>query len=134
VLEEIRKWTEQQRKEEVLESGFKKALNYIVNQWTPLTRYLEDGRLSLDNNISEGEFHIFGITRRNHLFWGEGGLKDGLVVLGLIRTCRVNGINPYEYLKDVIERIRDGEEPARELIPTRWKPRQVEALVQPAPG
>ena len=113
--------TEQQQAE-VLESSFKKALKYVSNQWTALKRFLDDGRLSIDNNIAESEFHVLGVGRRNYLFWGSrDGLTSGLVLLGLIRSCVANGIEPYHYLVDVIRRVATTETPARLLIPSRWK-------------
>lgn len=122
LLEKIRRWVAAQRQAELLESSFKKALNYVVNQWTALNRFLEDGRLSLDNNAAEAEFHVFGVGRRNYLFWGSReGLASGLVLLGLIRSCVANGIDPYTYLVDVIRRVATTQLPARVLIPSRWK-------------
>ncbi|MCK6470908.1 MAG: IS66 family transposase [Planctomycetes bacterium] len=122
ILERIRRLVMEQREAEFLESSFKKALNYVNNQWTALNRFLEDGRLSLDNNIAEAEFHVLGVGRRNYLFWGSReGLKSGLVLYGLIRSCVANGINPYVYLEDVIRRVATTETPAHKLMPSRWK-------------
>jgi len=126
ILTELKAWVEDQREREILESSFKKALNYVHNQWENLIRYLEDGRLSMDNNVAESEFHVVGVTRRNHLFWSKRGLKYGLVLFGLIRTCRKNEIDPYEYLCDLIPKVSAGGTPAKELIPTRWKQRKEE--------
>lgn len=122
VLARIGAWVTEQQQAEVLESSFKKALKYVSNQWTALKRFLDDGRLSIDNNIAESEFHVLGVGRRNYLFWGSrDGLTSGLVLLGLIRSCVANGIEPYHYLVDVIRRVATTETPARLLIPSRWK-------------
>lgn len=122
VLSRIQKWVDEQRAAEFLESSFKKVLNYVVNQWTALKRFLEDGRLSVDNNVAESEFHVFGVGRRNYLFWGSReGLESGLVLFGLIRSCVANRIDPYLYLVDVIQRVATTETPARLLIPSKWK-------------
>ena len=121
-LQRIGNWVTAQRQTEVLESSFKKALNYVSNQWAALKRFLEDGRLSLDNNISEAEFHVFGVGRRNYLFWGSReGLASNLVLMGLIRSCVANKIDPYQYLLDVIRRVATTQTPARLLIPSRWR-------------
>jgi transposase len=119
ILDRIKTWVEEQRDAELLTSNFKLALNYVHNQWLPLIRYLQDGRLRMDNNLSESDFHVFGVTRRNHLYWGEQGLPYGLVLFGLIRTCRIHGIDPYEYLRDIIGRVDTTS--ARDLTPPRWK-------------
>lgn len=122
LLTRIEKWVAEQRQTELLESSFKKALNYVVNQWRALNRFLEDGRLNLDNNLAEAEFHVLGVGRRNYLFWGSReGLCSGLVLFGLIRSCVANGIDPYRYLVDVIRRVATTQTPARLLIPSRWK-------------
>ena len=135
ILDRIATWVEEQRDKEVLTSSFKLALNYVHNQWMALICYLRDGRLRMDNNVSEADFHVFGVTRRNHLHWGKRGLPSGLVLFGLIRTCRVHGIDPYEYLRDVIRRVSVGTEPARELTPPRWKERmEAEAKSLPSPA
>ncbi len=124
VLERIKAWVEQRRAEELFESRFKKALNYVHNQWEALTRYLEDGRLRMDNNPSESEFHVWGTTRRNHLFWGASCLPSGLVLLSLIRTCRMNNLDPYAYLSDVIRLASSGELSGAALTPQRWAERK----------
>lgn len=122
ILAQIGNWVTEQRQAEVLESSFKKALNYVANQWTALKRFLEDGRLSLDNNVAEAEFHVLGVGRRNYLFWGSrDGLASGLVLYGLIRSCVANRLDPYTYLVDVIRRVAATQTPAHLLIPSRWK-------------
>jgi transposase len=123
IVAQIGNWVTEQRNAELVESSFKKALNYVFNQWNALKRFLEDGRLSLDNNVAEAEFHVLGVGRRNYLFWGSReGLTSGLVLFGLIRSCVANGIDPYQYLVDVIRRVAaDAQTPARLLIPSRWK-------------
>jgi transposase len=137
LLSELKVWVEKQREAELLESSFKKALNYVHNQWAALTRYLEDGRLSIDNNAAEGQFHVLGVGRRNHLFWGSRkSLESGLVLFGLIQSCAANDIDPYVYLVDVIRRTVETETPARLMIPSRWRklpPLAAEAALATSP-
>jgi hypothetical protein len=95
----------------------------MFNQWASLIRYLENGRLRMDNNPAEAEFHNFGITRRNHLFLGQEGVAPSAVLFGLIRTCRANAIDPYTYLSDIIRQASQGV-PPEELTPQRWLQRQ----------
>jgi transposase len=123
LLTRIGEWVRKQSLAELIRSGFKLALNYALNQWEGLQRFLEDGRLRPDNNISEGEFHVFGVSRRNHLFFGtEEAIHKHLVMFSLTRSCVANGIDPYLYFKDVLRRI--SIHPARrilELTPAHWK-------------
>ena len=122
ILARIGEWVREQRDAEPLESSFRKALSYVVNQWQALTRFLEDGRLCVDNNRAESEFHVLGVGRRNYLFWGSReGLESGLVLYGLIRSCVANGIDPYRYLVDIIRRVTTTVAPSKALIPSRWK-------------
>lgn len=82
---------------DLLESSFKKALNYVVNQWAALKRFLEDGRLWLGNYLNEAEFQV-GVGRRNWCFFGSrerlkrafalyGLSRSGGVLTESIRTC-----------------------------------------------
>lgn len=123
ILKKIRIWIEEQDRLELIESQFKKALRYTLNQWTALNRYLEHGALEADNNISEGEFHVLGVGRRNYLFFGGvEGLKRGLVLFSLVRSCVAHGIEPYAYFVDILPRIE--RHPARlilDLTPAYWK-------------
>ena len=66
---------------------------------TAFTRFLDDGRICLSNNAAEGAL-------RNHLFAGsDGGGEHWAVIASLIETCKMNGVNPQAYLRDVLARI-----------------------------
>jgi transposase len=123
LLKQLRAWVEEQDRRELIESGFKKALRYVLNQWTALNRYLEHGALEIDNNSAESEFHVLGVGRRNYLFFGgEEGLRRGLRLFSLVRSCVAHWIDPYAYFVDVLRRIE--RHPARlvlELTPAYWK-------------
>lgn len=96
---------------------------------------LRSCRFGLDNNLSEAEFHVLGVGRRNWLFFGSReGLNSALVLYGLIRSCVAHGIDPYVYLVDVIRRVAGTQTPARELIPTRWKQLQPLPAERPNPN
>jgi hypothetical protein len=100
-----------------------RALGYLHNQWTPLTRFLEDGAVPIDNNGVEREVRPIAVGRGNWTFIGHEDAGPWAARLyGLMGTCRLQGINPYEWMKDVIERVRD-HPPDRmnELTPRGWK-------------
>ena len=75
------------------------ALNYLKNQWTDLTAYLQDGRIELSNNRAERSIKPFVISRKNFLFANTpGGAKSSAVIFSLIETAKENGLDPYRYL------------------------------------
>lgn len=111
------------------------AMTYALNNWVALTRYLDDGRLEIDNAAAERSLRSVAVGRKNYLFAGsDGGGERAALVYSLVETCRLNGIEPFAYLCDVIGRI--AEHPIsriRELLPYHWtpKPAPVPGLPQP---
>jgi transposase len=101
-----------------------KAALYTLGLWNELTLYVEFGELEIDNNSIENAIRPVAIGRKNWLFLGhpEGGGERAEVFYTLIGTCKRLGINPFEYLKDVIDRV--SSHPAsrvRELLPRFWQ-------------
>jgi len=101
-----------------------KAIDYNLNRWTALTRYLQDPRLPIDNNHGEQQIRPWATGRKNWLF--AGTLPAGqraAVITSLIQTAKLNGHGPYAYLKDVLQRLptqRASE--IGQLLPHRWSP------------
>jgi transposase len=100
-----------------------KAFGYCLKLWPALLRYLDDGRLAIDNNKAEREMRRVAVGRKNWEFAGsdEGG-KRAAVLYSLIATCRMNDVEPWAYLKDVLARV--SSHPASriaELTPRGWK-------------
>lgn len=99
------------------------ALGYLGNQWEPLTRFLQDGRVPIHNNDCEQAARPVAVGRRNWLF--AGSLRGGAAaatIYTLIESCKLAGVDPYAYLADVLVRVNS--HPARlldELLPARWK-------------
>ncbi|MGF6812819.1 hypothetical protein OKW30_008036 [Paraburkholderia sp. Clong3] len=93
-------------------------------RWHALVRYCEDGRIEIDNNTAERSIRPLVLGRRNYLFAGsDGGGQSAAVIYSLIGTARLNGIEPYAYLRTVFERI--AEHPINridELLPWRLMP------------
>ena len=82
------------------QSALGKALHYTAGQWSKLTRYVQDGRWPIDNNACENAIRPFVIGRRNWLFCDTpAGAQASANLYSLLQTCRVNGINSYEYLR-----------------------------------
>lgn len=83
-----------------------KAISYSMGQWPRIEAYLQDARLTPDNNIAENAIRPFAVGRKNWLFSGSPrGAKASAVLYSLIETAKANGLNPYEYLIHVFEQI-----------------------------
>jgi hypothetical protein len=99
------------------------ATAYTLNHWEQLTRFLEDGRLPIDNNLVENTIRPIALGRKNWLFAGSPeGAKRLAVFYSLIATCKLNGINPYEYFYDILPKV--ASYPANkiaDLTPLNWK-------------
>ena len=108
----------------VPKSPLGEAVRYCLNQEKPLRAYLKDGRLRIDNNEVERGIRPLGIGRKNWLFAGsERGGRTAAVFLSLFGSCRNLSINPWLYLKDVLDRIMPHpKDRLRELLPGYWQP------------
>jgi transposase len=98
------------------------AIKYMLNQWESLKCFLREGRVPLDNNSCERAIRPIALGRRNWLFaGGERGGEAAAIAYSLITSCRLAGVDPWEYLRDVM--IRVATHPASkidELVPARW--------------
>ncbi|MCK1394339.1 IS66 family transposase [Bradyrhizobium sp. 1] len=105
-------------------STLAEAIRYALSRWEGLTRFLHDGRVELDTNPVERAIRPVALGRKNHLFAGsDGGGERWAVACSLIETCKLNGVEPYAYLRDVLTRMVDGHPINRldELLPWTWK-------------
>lgn len=98
------------------------AVGYALNHETALRRFLEDGRVEIDNNNVERLFRLVALGRRNWFFAGsKQGAEDAAIMYSIVASCRDLGLDPFEYLCDVLARI-PGLPLSRmsELTPRRW--------------
>jgi hypothetical protein len=106
ILDEIRDWLDQALVRVPPKTNTGKALHYLNGQWTKLTRFLENGDISLDNNAVENAIRPFAVGRKNWLFSDTpNGAHASANLYSLIETAKVNDWEPYEYLKIVAEKI-----------------------------
>jgi transposase len=124
VLDRLQAWIAEQRPKHLPEGPMGAALRYATNQWSPLTVFMNDAKIPIHNNASESALRIIALARKNTLFFGhEQAARNYAVLYSLVQTAERNGINPLDYLKDVLMRVQS--HPAsriNELLPDRWKP------------
>lgn len=116
----FREWLTQKRKQISPKSRLGEKLGYIHRHWDGLLRFLDDGRLEMDTNPVENRIRPLVITRKNALFAGhdEGG-RTWARIASVVETCKLNGVDPYAYLRDTLTAIANGHPAARidELMP-----------------
>lgn len=92
------------------QSKLAEHIRYAQGHWQGLTLFLDDGRIEVDNNMIERQMRPIGIGRRNSLFAGnEGGARSWAVLSSLLQTAKLNGLDPFTWLNDVLTRIVSGE-------------------------
>lgn len=127
ILNEFKTWLDATAIRALKKSPLLKAAQYCLNHWDALTRYTEDGRLDIDNGISERGMRPIGLGRNNWISLGSHvGGELAALFYSFIETCKLHKINSYEYFTDVLTRIQDY--PAsriEELLPYNWVKRFV---------
>ena len=107
------------------------AIRYALSRWQGLTRFIDDGRIELDNNTIERSIRGIKLSRKNALFAGsDGGAEHWAVVATLVETCKINNVDPLAYLSDVLTRIVNGH-PNRDvdqLLPWAYRAQALKAV------
>ena len=99
-------------------------MDYSLHRWAALTRYLDDPALPIDNNFDEQQIRPWATGRKNWLFVGTllAGQRAA-AIMSLIQTAKLNGHDPYAYLRDVLTRLpTQKNRDLRDLLPHCWKP------------
>lgn len=124
IADKLREWLLLQRQKATDGTAIARAIDYSLGRWQALMRFLDDGALPIDNNWVENRIRPIALGRSNWLF--AGSLRAGkraAAVMSLIQSARLNGHDPYRYLKDVLARLPT--QPASrigELLPYNWAP------------
>ncbi|WP_425995421.1 IS66 family transposase [Afipia sp. DC4300-2b1] len=121
----MKAWLETQLTHIPPRGGLADAIRYALTRWSDLSRFLDDGRIELDTNTVERAIRPITLGRKNHRFAGSGrGAARWATVGSLITTAKLNNVEPFAYLKDVLERMSAGHPMARidDLLPWNWRP------------
>ena len=123
VLARLKSWLEAMRGREPPASNMAKAVAYALNHWQALTVFVTDARLPLDNTYCEQQIRSLAVGRRNYLFVGsDTGGERAACHYSIMRTCALNGVDPVDYVVDVLEKLAGGWPNSRisELTPYGW--------------
>ena len=135
VAQTLHSWLSEQRQRLVKADVTAKAIDYALSNWRGLTRYLDDGHVPIDNNAAENAVRPLAVGRKNWLFVGSQQAGErAAVVLSLIESAKLNGHDPWAYLKDLFERLPTlKQRDLAQLLPYNWRPPGIAAAADSAP-
>lgn len=126
ILDGMKEWMERECLGFSPKTLIGQAVTYAYTRWNAMYAYLDDGRIRLDNNLSENEIRPITLGRKNWMFCGNHeAVRNMCVVASLLATCRNHNVNPRDYLNDVISRMPYMQQAPNEnlvaMLPHRWK-------------
>jgi len=131
VMQRLKEWIEQQFEERLVEpnSSLGKALQYWLNHWEGLTSWLRVAGAPLDNNEVERALKQLILMRKNSFFFKtEHGAAVGDILASLIQTCRLGGINAWDYLVTIIRHRREARRNPHQFLPWNYKRDEASAV------
>jgi transposase len=111
IYKKLYRWLKKKKKIIIPNTPIEKAFNYALNHWRALQNVFADGRLEVDNNIAERGMRIVALGRKNYLFAGsDQGGHNAAIIYSILETAKQNGLNIFEYLRDILIRLPSTEE------------------------
>ncbi len=108
LLAEMKTWLESTLATLSSKGALAVAIRYALTRWVALTRYVDDGRIEIDNNAAERSIRDVALGRKNYLFAGsDAGGERAAAIYSLLGSAKLNGLDPEAYLRTVLERIAD---------------------------
>ena len=108
VLDELEKWMKEQLPDILPKSSIGQAITYTLGLWPRLTRYVHNGQIEIDNNLIENSIRPVALGRKNYLFAGSHeAAQQAAMIYSFLGTCKINNVEPYEWLKNTLQRIPD---------------------------
>jgi transposase len=121
ILDRIQEFLDRRSVRSLPKSALGKAITYARNQWNALRRYTSDGRLTIDNNVSERTLRLQAIGRKNWEFLGSAAAGPRASTLfTILAGAKRHHLEPWVYVRDVIQRMCAGETDLEALLPDRW--------------
>jgi transposase len=131
ILDRIEAYLDERTGRILPKSALGKALTYARNQWAALRRYTSDGRLTIDNNVSERTLRLQAIGRKNWEFLGsEAAGPRAAVLFTILAGAKRHRLEPWAYVRDALLRLSAGETDLESLLPDRWGARYPEHVLQ----
>ncbi len=126
ILNELFDWANKQQEQALPKSPFGKALKYLLQRQEKLTAYCEDERVQIDNNLVENSIRPLALGRKNYLFAGSHDAAQRIAMMySFFASCKKQQVNPYQWLKAVLERLPDCSiNQIEELLPGKWVERE----------
>jgi hypothetical protein len=123
ILSGLKKWMLENYAQVLPQSPIGKAISYSLQRWDRLSLYTADARLQIDNNLVENAIRPVAIGRKNYLFAGSHeGARRAAMLYSLLETCKRHEINPFDWLKDVLERLPEHPiSQIQKLLPHNYK-------------
>ena len=124
ILQQLGKWMKEQYINVLPKSPVGKALGYSIERWDELMIYATNGKLNIDNNPVENSIRPVALGRKNYLFAGSHeAVQRSAMLYALLGTCKLNGINPFVWFRDVLQRIPTHPiNKIEDLLPHNWRP------------
>jgi len=134
ILNKMKDWLDTEQPRVLPKSPIGEAVQYALNNWIALRRYLDDGDLAIDNNLAENALRGITVGRRNWLFAGsDRGGRAAAILYSLIGSAKRHDLDPFVYLRDLFLRIpTHPNKEIRSLFPDNWK-REILPTLDPAP-
>src|SRR5262249_12127747 len=121
VLGRLKAFFDEQAPRALPKSQYGKAIGYVCNQWESLRRYVEDGRLGIDNNTSERTLRPAAIGRKNWLFFGsDRGGETAAICLSILASAKRHLIEPFAYVRALLVALANDEVDLEALLPDTW--------------
>jgi transposase len=131
VLDKLEAYLAELARSVLPKTAFAKAVSYARNQWQALRRYTEDGRLTIDNNVSERTLRHQAIGRKNWLFLGsEAAGPRAAVLYTVLAGAKRHRIEPWAYLRELLLRLHADDPRLEEMLPDRWAAGHPEAVLR----
>jgi transposase len=135
ILDQLRAWLEATQPAVLPKSPLGQAIGYVLPRWAGFTRYCEDGRLAIDNNVSERTLRPCAIGRKNWLFVGsDRGGRTAAILFSMLASAKRHQLEPFAYLRDVLSCLgQSSAEQLHEFLPDVWLIRHPTQKLRPPP-